>query len=163
MEKHTNTIIDAIIKAEGGSKFTDDPHDKGGRTQYGISERSNPEAWRDGRVTEEEARAIYYKRYVSGPGFDKITDPKLQHFLCDFAVHSGPGIAIKYLQRAIDVEDDGVLGPRTLAAVNAADARHLVNRLVVDRVKMIGRLVVANPSQLKYLNGWLNRILEFLL
>jgi lysozyme family protein len=155
-------IIDEILKAEGGNKMTNDPSDAGGRTQYGISERANPNAWKDGQVTEEEARAIYYKRYISGPGFDKINDPRVQHFLCDFAVHSGPGIAIKYLQRIVGVDDDGVMGPRTLEAANACEPRHLVNRLVAERMKMIARLVQKSPSQLKYLGGWTNRIMGFL-
>jgi lysozyme family protein len=162
MNDELKSIIDEILKAEGGSKATNDPKDAGGRTQYGIAERSNPAAWADNKVTEEEARAIYLRKYISGPGFDRIADPKLHHFLCDFGVHSGPGIAIKYLQRAIGVPDDGVLGPRTLEAVNNFDAGLLLKRLVAERAKMIARLVAKNPSQVRFLVGWMNRILGFL-
>src|SRR5688572_24435193 len=122
-------IIDAILEAEGGSKMINDPADAGGRTQYGIAERSNPEAWRDNRVSEEEARAIYRQKYVDGPGFSGISDGHLQHFLVDWGVISGPAIAIRYLQQALNVDVDGNLGAITLAAANSADPRRLVNRL----------------------------------
>jgi lysozyme family protein len=156
------SIIDAILLAEGGSKMTDDPTDRGGRTQYGIAERSNPEAWADGRVTEEEARAIYLQKYIIKPGFHQINDDKVRHFLVDFAVNSGPGIAIQCLQRVVGSTPDGVLGPKTAERANSIEPRSLVTRLVIERVKMIGRIVSKNPSQVKYLNGWLNRILDFL-
>lgn len=154
-------IIDAVIKAEGGSKSTDDPHDAGGRTQYGIAERSNPEAWLDNHVSEEEARAIYTNKYVIGPGFDKINDPHLKHLLVDWGVLSGPGIAIKCLQQSLNLKDDGILGAITLAAANNADSRRLTNQLVVARAKMVGRIVQKNPSQARFISGWLNRIFEF--
>ena len=158
-------IIDAIILAEVGNKpnggYTNDPHDAGGRTQWGIAERSNPEAWLDNKVTEEEARAIYRKRYVDGPGFSGITDRHLQHFLVDWGVISGPAIAIQHLQRTLGVQADGTLGAVTLAAANNADPRALVNRLVIARVKMIGQIIHRRPSQVQWINGWLNRALEF--
>src|SRR5688572_12640585 len=107
----TKSIIDAILVAEGGSKATNDPNDKGGRTQFGISEKAHPKAWADNKVTEEEARAIYSKKYISGPGFDRIDNEKLRHFLVDFGVNSGPGIAIQCLQRVVGTPVDGILGP----------------------------------------------------
>lgn len=55
-----NDIVSDIIKREGG--FVNNPADAGGRTDKGISEKSNPAAWADGKVTEEEARAIYQRR-----------------------------------------------------------------------------------------------------
>lgn len=143
--------------------MTNDPSDGGGRTQFGISERANPEAWADDRVTEEEAREIYARKYFTGPGFNRLKDRRLQHLLVDWGVTSGPYIVIQYLQRAVGTKDDGVLGPKTAAAANEANQVRLINRLVIDRVKMTGRIVNRNPSQARFLNGWLNRILEFLI
>jgi lysozyme family protein len=161
-QNNIDEIITAILKAEGGSKVTDDPADGGGRTQYGISEKSNPDAWADNVVTEAEARSIYRKRYVEQPGFDRISDARLQHFLVDFGVTSGPRVAISYLQRLVRVEDDGVLGPRTLAKITESDAKTLLRQLIVERVKMICRIVQKNPSQSRFLVGWINRCFEFM-
>lgn len=153
--------IDEILRREGGAVSTDDPADKGGRTQYGIAEASNPDAWKDGKVTEEEARAIYERKYLLGPGFDKILFTPLRDQLVDFGVTSGPHLAIINLQTLLGVEPDGVLGPHTLSHI-PQDARRVNNELIASRIRMIGRLCQKNPSQLKFLSGWLNRALEFL-
>ena len=102
-------IIDDVIRREGGEKATNDEHDGGGRTQFGIAERSNPQAWADGKVTEAEARAIYTAKYIVGPGFDRITDPRLQAQLVDFGVTSGPAVAIQKVQSLVGQEPDGIL------------------------------------------------------
>lgn len=156
------TVISDIIEREGGSRVTNDPQDRGGRTQYGIDERSNPEAWMDGKVTEEEARAIYTAKYVHGPGFDKIVDDRLRAQLVDFGVNSGPAVAIQKIQKLVEVIEDGILGPHTLAAVNARRGDDLSNRLVAERIRLIGRIVSKHPAQIKFLNGWLDRALQFL-
>jgi len=155
-------LIDNIIKREGGDKVTNKPNDRGGRTQYGISEKANPEAWADGIVTNEEARAIFEQKYIKTPGFDKIKDPALFAQLVDFGVNSGPSLAIQKLQAILHVKIDGVLGPKTLVAIELENPIYLNNKLAVARVQMIGRIVQKNPSQLEYLSGWLNRALEFL-
>ena len=99
---------------------------------------------------------------MKGPGFDKITDPHLQAQLVDFGVNSGPQLAIMKLQEILQVDVDGVLGPQTLAAVKGVTPDELNTLLAVSRIKMIGRIVQKNPSQLKFLSGWLNRAMEFL-
>lgn len=155
-------IISDVIKREGGATVTQNPNDQGGRTQYGISEKANPEAWADGKVTAEEARAIYESKYLKGPGFDKISDVKLQAQLVDFGVNSGPRIAIQKLQGVIGAAVDGVLGPHTLELLAKLNPRDVSNNLVAARVRMIGRIVQKNPSQLQFLYGWLDRALQFL-
>ena len=159
-----NPVIDRVIANEGGSKVTNDPDDGGGRTQYGISERANPEAWADEQVTEKEAKEIYLRKYVIWPGFNKlpVSHQRLQAQLIDYGVHSGPQLAIQKLQAILGVKIDGVLGPVTLRAIERTDPILLNNRLVHTRVKMIGQVVSRNPSQLKYLNGFLSRALDFL-
>lgn len=160
MTKTDSEIISEVIAREGAA--TKDAQDGGGRTQFGISERSNPAAWADGKVTEQEARETYERKYVKGPGFNRIPDDRLRAQLIDFGVNSGPAVAIQKLQEILQVEADGILGPQTLAAIAADRADELNNLLVGARVRMIGRIVSKNPSQLKFLSGWLNRATEFL-
>lgn len=154
-------IITGIEEREGGDKVTNDPSDPGGRTQWGISERSNPKAWADGKVTEAEAREIYEKKYVYGPGFDKIVDTTLMVQVVDYGVNSGPGVVIQKLQEILKLKVDGVFGPKTLTAVNAADAKWLSNKLAQARVRMICRLIQKRPQQIKDLYGLVDRALQF--
>lgn len=156
-------VIDDVLVREGGAKVTNDSQDAGGRTQFGISERSNPEAWADGKVTEREAREIYLKKYVVGPGFHRIP-PSHKHTqtqLIDFFVLSGYEATIK-LQEILKVKADGIFGSKTLAAMLGTDDRTLNNLLMAARVRMIGRIVKKTPSQLKWINGWLERATSFL-
>ena len=156
-----DSIIDDVLKREGPP--TNDPTDTGGRTAFGISEKANPAAWADGKVTEAEARAIYERKYVDFPGFRGVEDKHLQAQLIDFGVHSGPAIAIMNLQAILKVTVDGVLGPKTLEALQKAlPFEDVNNHLVAARIRLIGRIVSKNPSQVKFLNGWLDRSLQFL-
>lgn len=163
-------IIDRIVDAETPNDnpatpqderavVTNNPADGGGRTQWGIAERSNPQAWADGRVTEAEAREIYRRKYVRP--FDGVTDERLLSQLVDWAVTSGPGLVTQKVQEILHLPIDGILGPKTLAAINAADPVTLNNRVALARIKMIGRIVAKNPSQSQFLNGWLNRAIDF--
>ena len=159
-----NDIITELLNREGGSKVTSDPHDKGGRTQYGISEKYHPDAWKDGHVTEAEARSIYFNKYVKGPGYDKIpaSHTAVLEQLVDFGVNSGPAIATAKLQGLLGVATDGVFGPRTLKALLATDARLINNALVRARIGMICSIVQDHPAQLRFLEGWVKRALEFI-
>jgi lysozyme family protein len=152
--------IDGVIKREGPP--TNDPKDLGGRTQLGISEKANPEVWADGVVTPEEAQATYTQKYVKGPHFDLIPDAHLQAQLIDFGVNSGPMIAIQNLQAILHVDVDGDLGPQTLDALATKDPKVINNQLVISRIKLIGRIVSKNVTQIRFINGWLDRATQFL-
>jgi len=157
-------IIADILAREGG--YVDDPHDRGGATNFGITQATLA-AWRNDphadpkTLGEEEAKQILQSQYMLKPGFDKLP-PTLQEQMVDFGVHSGPMVAIRHLQAILGVEVDGILGPKTLAAIPNHDMRWLCQELVKSRVLMIGRIVAKSPSQAKFLNGWLTRVLSFL-
>lgn len=159
---------DEIIRREGSS-YTNDPHDRGGPTKFGITQATL--SWHRGypvtpddvkNLTLEEAKAIYRKRYISGPGFDKLPDGVLQSNLVDFGVMSGPHLATVHLQEILSVPADGVLGPQTLGALQQADLHQVNKQLVTRRCLMAARLCKKDPSQLRFLTGWLQRFLSFL-
>lgn len=156
-------IITEIMQLEGGAVVTNDPDDTGGRTQYGISEHNNPQAWLDGKVTEQEAREIYLQRYVIFPQWHTIPSSHqlVQKILIDWSVISGPQLVTSKLQQILSVKVDSIFGPKTLAALVATDPKELNNKLVAERIRMIGRIVSSKPSQSKFCLGWLNRALEF--
>jgi lysozyme family protein len=156
----TAKIIEGILQREDG--FVNDPADKGGRTDMGISEAANSAAWADGKVTKDEAYAIYTAKYVKFPRLDTIPDESLRIQLIDFGVVSGPLVAIMKLQAILKVTEDGVVGPETLGALAKADSKWVNNELVKARVMMIGKILQKHPDQLRFALGWLSRALEFL-
>lgn len=156
-------FIDQIIQEEGGAKATNDPADAGGRTQYGISEAAHPEAWVDDKVTLEEARAIYSQEYLIDSRINTIPFIPLQDNVLDFAVHAGIPRAEHTLQAILGVERDGVLGPLTLAALAARDAKEVNNLYVAARRQFYYHLAQVRPANKKFLKGWLKRAQSYFL
>lgn len=159
--------VDKIIEREGG--FVHDPYDRGGATKYGITQATlswwlgRPATIEDVRtLSVEVARAIYEKRYILGPGFDKLPQGVLQSNLIDFGVMSGPILAISHLQEVLGVQPDGVIGPETLAALMAASHAAVNRQIVMRRCLMAARLCKKDPNQVRFLVGWLTRFFQFL-
>ena len=161
-------LLTEVIRREGG--YVHDPADRGGPTKYGITQRTL-RAWRDQAVTAEdvrrlttdEARAIYWRRYVDDPGFARLLDP-LRAQVVDNGVLSGPRQATCDLQQAIgNVTVDGQLGPKTRAALRRRVVRVVHARLIQVRAARIGRIVQRRPDQARFLTGWLTRITAFAL
>ena len=159
-------ILDDLIRREGG--YVHDPADRGGPTKYGITQRTL-QTWRGQvvtptdvrQLTADEARAIYQRRYVDAPGFATLPDP-LRAQVIDDAVLSGPRQAVKDVQRAIGgVTVDGQLGPTTRAALDAAGARLVHARLIQARAVRLARIVQRDPTQARFLSGWLTRATGF--
>jgi lysozyme family protein len=170
----TNELIQVILDNEVGGRpsggYTNDPLDAGGRTQYGIAERSNPEAWADGEVTLDEARVIYTERYIKP--FMGINDAALLHQVVDFGVTSGPATAIRILQQLTNQTVDGTLGPKTLVALANYPAGTLFGSPISSstrlnlafrdaRLLFYAGITKRTPSNLRFLLGWLKRALEF--
>lgn len=114
--------ITIVLDFEGGEKITDDPNDPGGLTKYGISQRAYPnENIRE--LTLERAEALYRRDYWNAAHCDKMQWP-VNLIVFDSAVNQGVGTAIRILQRALRLYEDGIVGPVTLAAARRATHRH---------------------------------------
>lgn len=159
-----NAIIDQLIEdiLDKEKGFIDHPADKGGPTCWGIAKRFHPEAWREGPPSRDVAREIYRRKYIELPGFLQIADPHLRAQLVDYGVNSGPLLAVMKLQAVLGTDQDGILGPATLAAANAADPIALGNRVMAERLRMMGRIVAKDKKQAAFISGWINRALTFL-
>ena len=160
-------IIEAILVREGqGTPPYYDGLDAGGRTAWGISERFHPEAWTHGPPSREQAKAIYLRRYVAPftPLQTAGLDERVRIALIDDAVLSGVTTAIKTLQRVLDVPEDGVIGPRTIAAAVKAnhDGPWLLIQVVKQRAHRLARIVERYHDQAQYIVGWIDRCLSHL-
>ena len=109
-----DAAFDKLVGHEGG--YSNDPRDPGGETKFGISKRSYPHLDIHS-LTLADAKTIYKRDFWGRAQCDKL-HPDLAFDLFDGAVNSGIGQAIRWLQRAVGVADDGVVGPLTLASIN---------------------------------------------
>jgi lysozyme family protein len=89
-------------------------------TKYGISAASYPTV-DIANLTLDQAKAIYLRDFWNKFGGDSL-NPALAFQVFDGAVNSGVSRSVKWLQQAAGVTQDGVIGPQTLAAVNALQA-----------------------------------------
>ena len=156
--------ISFTLRWEGG--YVNDPADPGGETNFGISKRSYPDL-DIASLTEEQAREIYRRDY-----WDKVCGSDLPALTAivvfDWAVHSGPALASRALQRSVGANPDGVIGPRTLESVYRrvggspfADS-DLAAALVMKRGETIARLVSRRPTHLRFMAGWMKRMLSLM-
>ena len=141
-----------ILEAEGG--LVDDPNDPGGLTKYGISQAAFPDL--DIRnLTPEQALGIYATHYWE-PAKCPALPQKLALVHFDAAVNCGVGQAARFLEQAVGVAVDGIVGPITIAAAwKATDA---VDAYLSVREAFYRRLAQANPAEGVFLEGWLNRL-----
>lgn len=140
--------FDVVIGHEGG--YVNDPRDPGGETRYGISKRAYPTE-DIANLTLDRARFLYKRDYWDRIRADEMPAAwRLPMF--DTAVNMGTGTAVRMMQDALGVMVDGVIGPRTLAALQAADNRKLA-RFHARRVKRYSEL----PTFGVYWDGWLTR------
>ena len=168
MSDPIDQIISDVIMEEG-STYTNREGDRGGPTKFGITLATysdfhgKPMTAEDvENMTEDEARAIYRKRYVTDPGFDKINDQQLAELVIDCGVQHGTDRALKWLQTYAGVPADGAWGHETEAAVNRHDPRRLRALVIAARIAFYGHLVSADHTQAVNAGGWANRMVPYI-
>ncbi len=112
-----NRCISLILAEEGG--LSNHRQDPGGLTKYGISQRSYP-TLNIAALTLSEAQALYRRDYWNPIHGDELPSG-LDLLMLDCAINQGVVTAIQLLQQAIRIQDDGLLGPKTLAAAEHAE------------------------------------------
>lgn len=142
--------IDRLLDNEGG--YTPGRRDPGGETNFGISRRSYPNLDIK-NLTRDQAVAIYKRDFWDKVQGDRMP-PGVGFQLLDFAVNSGISTATKALQRAVQVHDDGRLGPVTLAAVDAQDPAETIMNLLAERLLFLTDLSTWHV----FGEGWASRI-----
>ena len=148
-----------VIQNEGSYVF--DKNDPGGETKFGISKRSYP-ALNIKDLTLEEAKKIYYRDYWIRGRFEEISSDLIATQVFDFSVNLGIRASVIVLQRALrsvgtNVQEDGLMGPQTFSAASNSEPRCLLAAIKSEAAGYYRQIVAKNPSQQKFLKGWLNR------
>ena len=144
-----------LLGVEGG--YTEGKNDPGGETKWGISKRSYPNLDIKA-LTVDQAKSIYMHDYWQ-PLQLELLPVEVRYDLFDAAVNSGNKQAIKWLQRAARVLDDGILGKITLAACTNTPGYVLSARFNGHRLQFMSAL----PAWSTFSRGWANRIAKNLI
>jgi lysozyme family protein len=87
---------------------------------------------------------------------------QLDLMVLDTAVNQGLSTGIKYLQNALGLTADGVIGPKTIAGIKSVDTidkmKEVCNNIYQQRKDRYYAIARHNPNMHQFLQGWLNRI-----
>lgn len=153
-------IYQHTLKWEGGDKLHNVKGDSGGWTKYGIAYNYNKQHFKDldefKEMSFEKAAEIAFENYAEPLNLALVPE-ECQAMIFDIAFNTGVKRAIILAQRALNIKDDGVLGKQTKAALEGLNKADLYQ----ERGKFYNAIVAGNPSQKKFLKGWLNRAKYF--
>lgn len=150
-----------VLKEEGG--YVNDPADSGGATNRGITQATY-DLFRDGKDLDRRAvryatkleTAEIYEGFWIRCGADRLP-AGLNLSVFDFSVNAGPRRGVGTLQEIVGTKVDGIVGPKTLAAVRKLDVLKLISDYAEKRRVFYNSLASRRPKDKKFLKGWLLR------
>ena len=151
-----------ILRWEGG--YINDQADLGKQTNKGVTLSTYRSVFGKNKtvsdlkkITDEQWEFIFKKFYWDKWKADDINDQNVANILVDWLWCSG-SYGIKIPQRVLGVSVDGIVGSKTIAAINARDGRELFDTIKQERKDYIDRICQTRPQNKKFKKGWLNRI-----
>jgi len=163
-----NIAFEAMIRNEGGFVNHKVAGDRGGQTFAGIARNFHPnwEGWaildrndEDNPDLTQLVFDFYKKHFWQRVKGDDIKEQRIAGSIFDFGVNAGVPVAAKLAQLVVDATPDGIIGAKTVAKLNKADAEFFVTKYALAKVTRYTEIVKRDRSQIKFLVGWLNRTL----
>lgn len=159
-----DVVFDRVFLNEGG--FQNDPEDRGNwtsgsigigdlrGTKFGISAMTYPDEDIE-NLSRDEAKEIYRRDWWDAMDLDLFC-PALGYQMFDAAINHGRANAVKFLQRAVGVVEDGVPGPLTKKAVNVLELDYICIRFLAARLQFMTKISTWD----RYGMGWAGRIVK---
>jgi lysozyme family protein len=147
-----------VLKHEGG--FVNHPRDPGGATNKGVTLETfrryvDPNGSVDDlkRITADQIEDVYRDEYWKAVRGDDLPSG-VDYAVFDFGVNSGPSRAARYLQGVVGVDEDGEIGPVTMAAVRKMKADAVIDKLCDRRMLFLRNLSTWDT----FGKGWSSRV-----
>jgi len=157
-----------IIENEGGYQLTNIKNDKGGMTYAGISRRYHP-SWAGWNFIDNNdmdnskitglVKSFYKKNFWDRLSCDYIKD-SIAHTIFDFGINVGVKVSAKLAQIAAGVTPDGIIGPKSISALNASDKESFVLKFTLAKITRYANICNKDKTQKKFLLGWINRSIK---
>jgi len=153
-----------VLELEGGLRLHRNPTENF-ETYAGIYRKAHPnwEGWKwidkKQKPPFELVESFYYDNFYKP--FKEVKDEKVKSLLFETAVNLGVRQTVKLAQKVLGVRVDGVLGPKTLEALNSTNPEDFIKDFTLARIAFYTALANKNPKKYGlYLRGWINRTLE---
>lgn len=149
-----NKAFDRVIGHEGG--YVNHPQDPGGETNWGVTKNTARAYGYNGSMrdmTREQAKSIYKQGFWDRVQGDKLNDA-VAFQLFDASVNHGIGNAVRMMQRALGVADDGIVGNVTLSALQAINPSDFVLKFNAQRLNFYTSLSTFGT----FGKGWVRRV-----
>lgn len=172
------TALAKTLKWEGG--LVNDPRDAGGLTNKGITLAVYNSVYGDGpegliHIKDSQVEHIYRTLYWDKIGGDRINNQSVANLFFDFAVNAGVKRVVKIVQHIVGTKEDGIIGPKTLYAINSKPAFDLFHELKDVRLNYYYHLCEITVPEKDFfltmtkgsnrnawaLKGWLNRVASY--
>lgn len=159
----------AMIVNEGGYKLHTVKGDRGGQTYAGIARNYHGSwlGWKyidagdlDNLRLKQHVASFYKRKFWDKMQGDQIQSQAIAGTLFDFSVNAGYRVAAKLAQSVLNVKTDGVIGPKSLAALNGCNPDDFKVRYALTKVARYAEIVNRDKTQKKFLLGWINRTLK---
>ena len=147
--------------------YSNNAHDYGGETKYGISKRSFPNEDIP-NLTPERAAELLKANYWDFYGIGSIDDQGVANLVFCMIVNMNPINAVKTIQAAVNacgrtiigVKVDGIMGTGTVQSINSLAPYWLCDRIRLENIRYYLRLVDTDLSQRVNFEGWVRRAIS---
>lgn len=148
--------ISKVLAHEGG--YVNDPTDRGGETNYGITIAVARENGYSGSMKDmpiEVAKDIYKHKYWDKVRAEELPE-SIRYIVFDTAINMGVTRAVKLLQQCGEVDDDGIFGTKTMLGASQVE----LYQYALQRMYFYCQIVRNNQTQAKFIGGWSNRVMD---
>lgn len=167
-----DSAFEQVLAHEGG--YSNDPDDPGGETYRGIARKMQPDwlGWQIidlikkqsgfpdslsalhdveiDRQLQYEVKTFYYQNFWMKLSGDKLNSQQVAASIFDFAVNAGMVVSISLAQKVAGAKTDGVMGPKTLEAINQFNPDHFLAAFAVDKISRYVDICKKRPASKKY-------------
>ena len=156
--------VKIVLSHEGG--YSNDKNDKGGETNFGISQKfldENKLNYIVKDITVDLAKSIYEKYFWNQYRYYELKSLKIATKIFDTAVNCGNYEAALILQRAINnislnkIVVDGILGDNTFKLANKCNDNYLLDNIRFEMKRFYLNLINEHPEYISFKSGWLSR------
>lgn len=168
--------LQLVMAHEGG--YGNDPDDPGGETYKGVARKifSKWDGWIKVDILkrqtgfpanlekdvdlQQDVVDFYRINFWDKMNGDNILNQQVAESIFDFGVNAGVGTSVSLAQMVVQVDPDGVIGPKSIEAINKHDPEHFIAAFTVAKIARYISIVKKRPTSRKYFYGWVCRAMS---